>query len=205
MKIRTLLISALVCTGCGIKRVPDSVLERLPYEARIELLESENDLALAVDKVDESHNEVLRTRDAIRRAKERIKVAASESASDSVSREVVDLSVREGEGRLDYLKSRQRVNVREEEVAEKGLKCALARFEAARLTAARKFKLEGIESLDLAAFEQQVKDCEAQMAEMKAEMKEVTAEAETSKNEWEKARQGLAKKTFDARASPYVE
>ena len=46
----TRLLLALALTslalGCGIKRVPDAVLERLPYEVRIELLEAENDLAL---------------------------------------------------------------------------------------------------------------------------------------------------------------
>jgi hypothetical protein len=43
-------IALAATTGCGIKRVPLNVLDKLPYEAKIELLEAENDLALAVDR-----------------------------------------------------------------------------------------------------------------------------------------------------------
>ena len=55
MKMKlTLFLSSLVllASGCGLRRVPMDVLEKLPYEAKIELLEAENDLALAVDRLE---------------------------------------------------------------------------------------------------------------------------------------------------------
>lgn len=208
MRNVSLLVSALVVlTGCGIKRVPQTILEKLPYEAKIELLESENDLALAVDRLDEARAEVNRTRDQIRRAKDRYSAAKSEvnAAQDALSREVAELAVLESDARVEWLRARQRVNVREESLADQNMTCAMARYEQSRLTAARKAKLEGSEDYDPAAFEQQVKDCDAAYVELKTKLTETNTEAEAVRAEWDKARAALARKTFDARASPFVE
>lgn len=202
-----LVVAGLLGVGCGIKRVPQSILEKLPYEAKIELLESENDLALAVDRLDEAHAEVNRTRDQIRRARDRYSAAKSEvsAASDSLSREVAELAVTEADARVEWLRARQRVNVREETLSDQNMTCALARYEQSRLTAARKAKLEGSEDYDPTAFEAQVKNCDAEYAELKEKLKETNSEADAVRAEWDKARAALAKKTFDARASPFVE
>lgn len=208
MRNLLLLTSALVAlSGCGVKRVPQTILDKLPYEAKIELLESENDLAVAVDRLDEARAEVGRTRDQIRRAKERYSAAKSEvsAAQDALSREVAELAVIEADARVEWLRARQRVNVREESLADQSLTCAMARYEQSRLTSARKAKLEGSEDYDPAVFDQQVKDCDADYTALKEKLKETSTEADAVRAEWEKARAALAKKTFDARASPYVE
>ena len=70
---------------------------------------------------------------------------------------------------------------------------------------ARKAKVKGSEGLSPQHFEKQVKSCEADVAEQRKEMKEQARKAEKVKSEWEKRKTVLAKKTFDARASPYVE
>ncbi len=206
---RLLILSALAMFGsaCGIKRVPLDVLEKLPYEAKIELLEAENDLALAVDRLDEARNEVTRARDLIRRGKDRLSAAKDEvgAAADQTSREVAELAVTEADKRVEYLRAKQRVNVREEELAAQNFTCAQARYEVSRLAAARKAKLEGSESLDPARFDEQLKGCEADYAALKEKTKETSAEAETMRVDWDTARAALAKKTFDARASPFVE
>lgn len=200
-------VALAATSGCGIRRVPGNLLQKLPYEAKIELLEAENDLALAVDRVDDTHAEMLRMRDQIRRGKQRLRAAESEvgDAPDQVSQEVAELAVKEAEARVDWLRARQKVNVLEEKIAERNLVCAMARFEQARLTVARKAKIEGSERLDPADFDQQVKDCDAWVDKVRAEQKEETAEAEKVRAAWEQERAALARKTFDARASPYVE
>lgn len=202
-----LFLLALTVMGCGVKRVPQSILDKLPYEAKIELLESENDLALAVDRLDEAHAEVGRTRDQIRRAKDRYSAAKRETsaAQDALSREVAELAVVEADARVEWLRAKQRVNVREESLAEQNMTCAQTRYEQTRLAAARKAKLEGSEDYDPAVFEQQVKDCDADYTALREKLKETNTEADGVRSEWEKARAALAKKTFDARASPFVE
>ncbi len=202
-----LLLSALALTACGAKRVPSALLEKLPYESRIELLEAENDLALAVDHLDEAQSEVSRSRDGIRRAKARLSAAKEEvdNAEDAQSKEVAELAVAEAEARVDLMRARQAVNVEMLALKTLELQCARARFELARLTVARKAKVEGSEKLSPEAFEAQAKSCDAKAAERKVEMKVEEAAAEAAHQAWEAKRGALAKKTFDARASPYVE
>lgn len=206
---RVLLLALLVplLSACGLKRVPGNVLEKLPYEAKIELLESENDLALAVDRLDEARAEVARTRDQIRRSKDRLQAAKGEvsNANDQTSRDVAELAVAESEARVEWLRAKQRTNVSEEALSDKNQTCAFARYEQTKLTAARKAKLEGSEKLEPEAFDKQVKDCDAAYAELKEKLKESNTEAAEVRATWEKTRAALAKKTFDARASPYVE
>ena len=206
---RLFILSAVVMlgAGCGLRRVPLDVLDKLPYEAKIELLEAENDLALAVDRLDEVHAEVARTRDQIRRSKDRYGAAKGEvsNANDQTSREVAELAVTESEARVEWLRAKQRTNVSEESLAERNQTCAYARYEQVKLTAARKAKLEGSERLEPEVFDQQVKDCDVAYGELKEKLKETNTEAEQVRAAWEKTRAALAKKTFDARASPYVE
>lgn len=202
-----LLALVVVLAGCGIKRVPGDLLAKLPYEAKIELLEAENELALAVDRLDEARAEVARARDQIRRAKDRYSAAKDEvrAAADQTSREVAELAVTEADKRVEWLRAKQKLNVLEEELSEQNLTCAQARYELSRLTAARKAKLEGSEAIDPVRFEDQLKACEAKYAEMKDEAKTKGTEADAVRAEWDQAKASLAKKTFDARASPYVE
>ena len=204
----TFMFSLVVLgSGCGIRRVPLDVLDKLPYEAKIELLEAENDLALAVDRLDEARAEVGRARDQIRRGKDRYSAARDEvsAASDANSKEVAELAVVEADKRVEWLRAKQKVNVREEDLSEQNLTCAQARYEVSRLTAARKAKLEGSETLDPEKFEAQLKSCEEDYAALKEKAKEVGAEAEAMRADWDTSRAALAKKTFDARASPFVE
>lgn len=202
-------LAALLC-GCGPKYnlgVPKEVVGRLPYESRIDLLEAENALAVAVDKVDESENEVLRTRESLRRARSRLESAKNEQwkARDQISQEVAKLAVEEAEARLEYLRRRQELNVQNREIEELAFRCAYARFEKSRLDVARKAKVEGSEKLKPEEFDQQVKQCDAEVVQRRKETGDNQQRAEKAKGAWEEKRVAFAKKTFDARASPYVE
>ncbi|WP_164007644.1 hypothetical protein [Pyxidicoccus trucidator] len=207
---RILLLTLPLLAACGPRygmRVPDSMEKKLPYEARIELLEAENDLALAIDKVDEADNEIGRARDNIRRARSRQEAAEDEvdRATDEVSREVAKLAIDESEARVEYLRARQRLSVGLREVERLSLRCAFAKFELARLTVARKSKVEGSERLEPKEFEEQLSECEAEVKEERADLAEDEKEEKAAREAWEAKKTALAKKTFDARASPYVE
>jgi len=201
---------ALGLTGCGPrygKRVPSEMVTKLPYETRIELLEAENLLAVAVDKVDEAENELNRTRAAIRRAKKQHDAADDQidDAKDDTSREVAKLARDEAEARIDYLRARQDVNDQEHDLAELSLRCAHARFEVARLIAAKKAKVEDAAGLDQKDFDEQVNACDAEVKAQRAEEKPAQDKLEAQQASWEKSKEALAQKTFAARASPYVE
>lgn len=204
------LCMLLLLAGCGPrygKRVDSALVQRLPYETRIELLEAENDLAIAIDKMDEAQNEISRTRDQLRRAKDRRGAASDEvgAAKDATSHEVAELAVKEADARVDYLYARQDVNVSKGDIEQLTLRCASARFELARLTAARKAKVEGSERYDPKDFEAQVKHCDLEVAERRADLKDGNARFTKARDAWDVQKQALARKTFDARASPFVE
>jgi hypothetical protein len=211
MSARTATISmVLLILGCGGKygrTVPDDLVGKLSYENKIDLVEAENDLFVAYDKVDESENEVLRTRDLIRRAKKSEGLASDEigQARDPTSKEVAQLARDEAQARVDYLRARQDLNVRNKELEEQNRQCAVARYQLARLTAVRKVKVPGSERYDPKEFERQVKLCEAELADRKKRSKPDQDRVEKARAEWEKKRDVLARKTFDARASPFVE
>lgn len=210
MKCTVLPVLLLLAAACGPRygmRVPDKLVAKLPYESRIELLESENGLALAIDKVDEASNEILRAREALRRAKSREQAAEDEEkrAPDAASREVAKLALEEARARVEYLRAKQRLNVALRDVEELAMRCAFARFELARLQAARKAKVEGSEKLEPKKYEAQVSGCEAQEKQVRGALAADTAQEKTAREAWEVKKAALAEKTFDARASPYVE
>ena len=197
-------------SGCGPRyglRVPNSLDEKLPYESRIELLEAENDLAAAVDRRDETENEIYRNRDALRRARDRLRDAEREAddAKEPASREVAVLARSEAEGRLAYLRSTQQVNADKRDLSELQLRCAFARYESTRLQIARKAKVSGAMEVGPEPFARQVKECEEDVGRTRLAMKVRLKQAEDAKLKWDEQKNALAKKTFDARASPYVE
>ena len=57
-----LLMAAGGCGGKYGRTVPNDMVNTLTYENKIDLVEAENDLFVAYDKVDEAENEILRTR-----------------------------------------------------------------------------------------------------------------------------------------------
>jgi hypothetical protein len=202
-----ILLLALGCSGKYGRTVPDDLVNKLTYENKIDLVEAENDLFVAYDKVDEAENEILRTRDQIRRGKRSESAAGDEigQAKDPASKEVALLARDEAQARVTYLRARQDVNVRNKELEELNRQCAVARYQLARLTAVRKVKVPGSERYDPKEFELQVKRCETDATDRKKNTKADQERLEKARAEWEKKRDVLARKTFDARASPFVE
>jgi hypothetical protein len=205
-----LLLSWVATSACGSKYglvVPQDMLSRLPYETRVELLESENELAVSLDKLDEAKNEILRTRDSLRRAKSRKSAAEDEEsrAKDAQGKEVARLAIAEAEARVEYLRAKQSVNLGQEELEELAVRCAYARFDQSRLQILRKNKVAGSEKLNPEDFAKQADACQKELAGRQKEMQGDVKRAETTLASWETAKGQLAKKTFDARSSPYVE
>jgi len=210
MKRLALIALGALAAGCGPrygKRVPNELVAKLPYEARIDLLESENDLGVAIDQRDEAENEVLRTRNSIRRARDRKTAAEREvgEAKDQVSRDVARLAVGESEARLEYLRAKQEENIAMQERDDLALECAWSTYELAKLNAARKAKVAGAEKLELKEFEAQPKNCQTDVVARQLLATERAKRSAKAKSEWETKRSALSEKTFGARASPYVE
>ena len=85
------------------------------------------------------------------------------------------------------------------------LKCPPDRMELAIDRGPRSLMPSPQNRLRWQRYEAQVKACDDKLAQARNEAKAVGAQAENVKNKWESTKSALAKKTFDARASPYVE
>jgi len=206
----TALWALLLLAGCGGKygrTVPDDMVSKLTYEDKVDLVEAENDLFVAYDRVDDAENEILRTRDQIRRAKKSVSLAGDEigQAKDPGTKDLAILSRDEAAARVDYLRAKQDWNVRNRELDELNRTCAITRYQLARLSAVRKVKVPGSERYDPKDFERQVKTCEADLADRRKAAKPERERMEKARAEWEKKRDVVARKSFDARASPFVE
>ena len=186
----------LLLAGCGGKygrTVPDDMVNKLTYEDKVDLVEAEN--------------EILRTRDQIRRAKKSESLASGEigQAKDQPTKDLAVLARDEAQARVEYLRAKQDLNVKNRELDELGRTCAITRYQAARLTAVRKVKVPGSERYDPKDFDKQVKQCEGELADRKKGAQPQRERMEKARAEWEKKRDVVARKTFDARASPFVE
>jgi hypothetical protein len=200
----------LLLAGCGGKysrKVPDDMVNKLTYEDKVDLVEAENDLFVAYDRVDDAENEILRTRDQLRRAKKSESLANGEigQAKDQATKELAVLAREEAQARVEYLRARQDLNVRNRELDELNRTCAITRYQRARLTAVRKVKVPGSERYEPKDFEVQVKQCEGELADRRKAAKPERERMEKTRAEWEKRRDVVARKSFDARASPFVE
>jgi len=202
-----LLLLGMGCGGHYSTKVPDDLVRQLPYENKIDLLEAENELFIAYDRVDEAENVVGQTRDQIRRAKRAEGIASDEvgQSKDPATKEIAQLTVEEIRARIDYLRARQSLNVELVDVEEVARQCAVARYQLARLQAVRKAKIKGSESYKPEDFERQAKACEAEVAERRKDLKPDEERLTKTRADWEKKKEVLAKRTFDARASPFVE
>jgi len=197
----------LGCSAKYGKRVPKELVAKLPYESRIELLEAENELAVAIDRLDESESEILRTRHALRRARSRLGAAHGEvgDAKEPEAKAVAKLAVTEGKARVEFLHRRQRMNVEARELETLALRCAFARFELARLTVARKAKVKGSERLPPAEFEKQIARCDAEVTEERKGGEKTRERLAKAKQDWDAKKEELASQSFDSRATPFVE
>jgi hypothetical protein len=201
------LLLLAACGGRYNMKVPDGLVQQLPYENKIDLLEAENDLFIAYDRVDETENVVNQTRDQIRRAKRAEGIASDEvgQSKDPATKEIAELTVEEIRARIEYLRARQTMNVQLREVEEINRQCAVARYQLARLLAVRKAKVKGSEGYKPEDFERQAKACDAEVAERRKDLKPDEDRLTKTRTDWEKRKEVLAKRTFDARASPFVE
>lgn len=196
--------------GCGLKRVSPDVVTRLPIEAKIELLEAENDLYAAIDRYDEAVDRALHTREELRRARARIgeaKEARSRAsdAKDPRQREISALAVEEAHQKRDFLDEWVEVQWALVEVEEANLDVGRARYEHAKAILAKKTNTQGSEKLDPASFEVQVKRYAERAQAVLAVAEARRKRAEEVRSGWNTTRRALAQKTGGALGSAWVE
>jgi len=165
----------LLLPGCGLLRVDDSAVQRLPLESKLDLIEAENDLFIAVDAVDEAANRVIETKEDYKKADNAISEAGealsqAEQAKDQKLIDISRLSVTESRQRRDFLDSWEDVMWAQLDVEKAKLELARGRYEKARAQAVKKANVEGAQKI-------KIEDYDRQVAELEATVKKRVADA----------------------------
>jgi hypothetical protein len=196
--------------GCGLMRVDESAVQRLPLESKLDLIEAENDLFIAVDAVDEAATRVLETREDERKADNAVSEAyealkQAEQAKDPRLVEIGKLSVTEGKQRMDFLSAQEDVMWARLDVEKAKLELARARYEKSRAQAVKKANVKGAQSIKVEDFDKQVKEYEATVKKRMDSAAKEAAAAEKVRGVWYATRKSLSSKTGGGQGSPWVE
>lgn len=201
---------ALALAGCGLLRVDEAAVGRLPLEAKLDLIEAENDLFIAIDAVDEAANKVLETREDYKNADNRIGEAKealknAELAKDPKLIEIGRLSVQESKDRQQFLSAWEDVMWAMLDVEKAKLDLAKGRYEKTRAQSVKKANVEGAQKIKVEDFDRQVQKLEAAVKSETARAQARNTAAEKVRGTWYATRRVLAGKTGGAQGSPWVE
>lgn len=204
------LLALAALSGCGHSRVSEKSIAALPLDAKLGLIESENDLFIAIDAVDEMANRVLETRDEYRRSDARIREAKetlklADASKDKNHLEIARLSLQESKERQAWLDVWLSVQWSLLDAEKAKLELARARHERAKAQTVKKANVVGAEKINVADFERRVAELEAvaKKADQRAQKEAQTAEK--VKSRWSATRHTLAQKTGGGQGSPWVE
>jgi hypothetical protein len=200
----------LLLPGCGLLRVDDSAVQRLPLESKLDLIEAENDLFIAVDAVDEAANRVIETKEDYKKADTAIDEAGealsqAEQAKDQKLIDISKLSVTEGRQHRDFLSVQEDVLWAQLDVEKAKLELARGRYEKARAQAVKKANVEGAQKIKLEDYDKQVAELEATVKKRQADVVKESAAAEKVRGVWYATRRNLSSKTGGGQGSPWVE
>ncbi len=204
------LACALLLGGCGLLRVDERAVALLPLESKLDLIEAENDLFIAIDAVDEAANKVNETKDDYANADRRIgeakeALAQAEEAKDAKLVEVGKLSLQESRDRKEFLSYYVDVMWALLDVEKAKLDLARARYERTRAQAVKKANVAGAQDVNLKDFDAQVVAWEAEVKARTQKASLANTAAEKVRGTWYATRRVLAQKTGGAQGSPWVE
>lgn len=209
--LRTILLGlGMLAAGCGHVRVDTRAVESLPLEVKLDLIEAENDLFIAVDAVDEAQTRALDAREDLRRARKRVDEAeealkAAKRSKDPKLLEVAKLAVKEAEQREDFLDTWVDIQWDLLDVEQLELAAARARFERVKAQAVKKANVKGAEKIDLKDFDEEVARREKRAERAKGKVKKAIAKAEKEREAWNETRRLLAEKSGGGQGSPWVQ
>ncbi|MGI5861781.1 MAG: hypothetical protein ACOX6T_06940 [Myxococcales bacterium] len=200
----------LLLAGCGLHRVDPAAVKALPLEARLDLLEAENELFIAVDAVDEASFRLEDAREAYRSADDRIDEAKAalgqaEKGKDPHLIEVARLAVQAAKEREAFLDVWRDVEAARLDVEKARLELAQVRFERTKALAVKRANIAGAEKLDLEDYDAAVADLEEEVKQREEEARLAEEGAGKARSRWQATRKLLAQKTGGGQGSPWVE
>lgn len=208
-----LTLAALASPGCASApslRVDSDVLERITIENKLLLFDAENELNIAIDSRDQVVDEIEQTKQDLARTERKRDIAERDAdvfadKGDAERAKVARAKAAEADARIEYLSARLDW-VRERLVKERAkLVVAKAAFELAKARLVKKNNVPGASDLDLADFEEQVKEYTAEAGDSDPDIQEAEAEMKRREQTWATAVQALQATTGGALGSRWLD
>jgi hypothetical protein len=153
--MRAVLMAALAVLGSGCATMQGLFGPSLPYDARVYLLDAEEDLMTAATRSDEAARELDRARREVKQAQER-----HEGLRESPLK-------KEAAAAVELAKARVVRAERSADLLGAAHACADKRYSAARAQAEVKFKVEGASASNADALSAKAEDCETKLEKRK--------------------------------------
>ncbi len=198
------LLLAIGCVPGRMQRVPPETLAQIPFAGRVELLDAEDELALAQQRLVQSIRAEAALDAELLGAESHLDAAQAAASGQDGSPELLGLSLNEARARHAYLTAAFEAEERNRSAAEVRLTCAEARLELARMKVARKVGIEGADQLPQEAMEEQVDTCTAELQDREANARARHAHARTARASWDERKQALDSAAQGAEATPFI-
>ncbi len=202
-------LSLAACGGGVSLRVPKKSLDALPVDERLDLLDAENDLFVAIDKHDDAVEAVRDAREAYRRAASQVAQAVRDLDRSSGSSDPEAVVAREElvEAKLHRAWLDRSIDLAEEAlaVADEEVLVARARLERAKAQAVERAKVPGAASLSMRDFDAQVVRLERREKSLRDDLANDRKHANEERGAWLSESRKLSDMTGGALGSPWVE
>lgn len=205
-----LFFSLSACASAPSLRVDGEVLERITIENKLLLFDAENELNIAVDARDKVVDEIQQIKSDIRRTKKKKEVAERDADSfedkgDAERARYSKLKAEAYEKRLDYEDAR--LDWARERLGQerRRLVVAKAQFELAKAQLVKKNNVPGASDIELADFEEQVKEYKAEVGESDEDVAEAEGKMQEKEQVWVAATDALREASGGALGSRWID
>ncbi|MBI2374609.1 MAG: hypothetical protein HYV07_11495 [Deltaproteobacteria bacterium] len=166
--------------------VDESIVAVFPPEGRRWTYEAENEVVIAIDRLNSAREEVERRKKAVD-----VYEAAVDAASQRGS-----AGIAVSKARLTWLESELELAEKERDAAEEGVLCARANFELTKAKLAVRFDLP-VEEGFVEPFEEQYGSCAEALNQLNADAERLGSKSVGQKDEWRKVRTEHVRRTGD--------
>lgn len=202
------LISLVCSVGCGglWHRIDRNDLDRIPNDEKLALFDAENEVIIAKDNIEAVDRELADGREAIKKAREKLKfLKDNDEVAGVASPEVLDLYREWAALRLDLREDEMRHAYLKRKVAEENLWLARARYELAKAQLVHDHDPERGSEVNIEGFENQVADREGGVAERMADLDESKVMQEEIRSRFDDVSRRLQEASGGAFGGPWAE
>jgi len=211
-RVSFVLAAAALLAGCGglSRTVSRKLLSDISIENKLQLFESENDVAIAIDE----REQLLREGQGLRKQRAVVEdqledaegdLKRAEDKNDAKAQVVAALAIEVIESKLAYLDAQEDALDVRLDAQDDLTRVALAKYELAKAKIVRRNNVSGASDLDVDEFEEQVDEAVERARDAQKDAAEAQAQVEAASAKWLELRAKLEKESGGGLGNPWAE